>query len=681
MNRREIAKSDLGHRPSAVCRAADRWYVVLVVLLATASITSAAPARKSPNVGYVYPAGGRQGTTFQVVVGGQNLKGASAAYVSGLGVKARVVEYTGLLTPRELTILRDKLRELQKKKADAMKKSKSRPGQATEQGSKSPVWTAADEKMLVEIREKIADQTRRRANPAIAETVRLQVTIAPDSEPGERQLRLRTSLGLSNPIVFCVGQLQEFSEKETQANTREPGMRITLPAVVNGRIMPGDVDRFRFQAKKGQQVVIVVKARQLIPYLADAVPGWFQATLALYDADGKELAYVDDYRFCPDPVLYYVVAEDGEYVVEIKDSIYRGREDFVYRIVLGELPFITSIFPLGGPAGAQTTVELKGWNLPSDELTLSTKDKNSGTLAVSVHKGQLVSNHVPFAVDTLPECLEKEPNDGRAAAQQVTLPLIVNGRIDRPGDWDVFRFEGHAGDKIVAEVYARRLSSPLDSVLKLTDAAGRRLADNDDHEDKGAGLITHHADSLLSATLPADGTYYLYIGDAQHKGGEAYGYRLRISPPRPDFELRVVPSGINARAGATVPVTVYVLRKDGFAGEIALSLKDAPRGFVLIGRRVPAGKDQVRLALKVPPVPPKRPLSLCLEGRAVIQGREIVRTAIPADEMMQAFIYRHLVPAKDLKVAVIGRAKRKAPVKSRSPKAAKSAPAKRSKSK
>ena len=53
----------------------------------------------------------------------------------------------------------------------------------------------------------------------------------------------------------------------------------------------------------------------------------------------------------PIPVLYYEIPADGEYVVEIKDAIYRGREDFVYRITIGELPFVTSIFPLGGPAG------------------------------------------------------------------------------------------------------------------------------------------------------------------------------------------------------------------------------------------------------------------------------------------------------------------------------------------
>ena len=104
---------------------------------------------------------------------------------------------------------------------------------------------------------------------------------------------------------------------------------------------------------------------------------------------------------------------------------------------------------------------------------------------VSVRKGNGFQP-VPFAVDTLPEMLEQEPNN-QPQARSVTLPVIVNGRIDQPGDWDVFRFRGPRRRQIVAEVYARRLDSPLDSVLELTDAAGRQLAFNDDHEDKGSG--------------------------------------------------------------------------------------------------------------------------------------------------------------------------------------------------
>ena len=55
--------------------------------------------------------------------------------------------------------------------------------------------------------------------------------------------------------------------------------------------MPGDVDRFSFTARKGARLVIAADARELMPYLADAVPGWFQAVLALYDSTGSEVAY------------------------------------------------------------------------------------------------------------------------------------------------------------------------------------------------------------------------------------------------------------------------------------------------------------------------------------------------------------------------------------------------------
>jgi hypothetical protein len=651
-----------------------RWHAVLglVVLLADAPAVQA-QQQFTPRIGYVYPAGGRQGTTFQVTIGGQFLDGNADAFVSGAGVRAAVVEYVKPLTQQQVNMLREKLKELQDKRAAAFPGIGNLLVKPASQPSTRPAWTAEDAKMIAEIRAKLATFNRN-ANPAIAETVTFQVTVSPDAEPGRREIRLRTPLGLTNPLAFCVGELPEFSKQPAKftnelarpladlRNRTGPGTAalapdptITLPTIVNGQIMPGAVDRFRFQARKGQRLVVAAGARELIPYLPDAVPGWFQATLALYDAKGNELAYADHFQCRPDPVLYYEVPMDGQYVVEIRDAIYRGREDFVYRIALGELPFVTSIFPLGGQAGAQTTVEVRGWNLPVARMTVDDRDKGPGIRPLSVGKDGLISNHVPFAVDTLPECLEQGPSNQPGGAQPVMPPVIVNGRIEKPGEWDVFCFQGRAGSEIVAEVCARRLGSPLDSVLKLTDANGQLLAFNDDHEDKGSGLSTHHADSWLCATLPADGTYYLHLGDTQHKGGPEYGYRLRISPPRPDFELRVAPSGINVRGGASVPITVYALRKDGFTGEIALVLKDSPGGFTLSGARIPAQQDQVRLTLTAPPTPLKDPLSLSLEGSATIQGRQVVRPAVPAEDMMQAFAYRHLVPAQDLKVAVSGR--------------------------
>ena len=658
---------------------------VLAVMPGAIAIAARARARRGPAIGYVYPAGGRQGTTFQVAIAGRYLDGVNNVVISGGGVQATMIEHVKPLTGKQINLMRDRLKELQQKMKPAKQgKSRSDAGgeaNATKE-SETKIDRAALEKEMAEIKKKLANpKNRNRGNPQLSEDVTLRVVLAPNAKPGKRELRLKTNLGVSNPVSFYVSQLAEYTEKEPKNKTADTEVLSHLPLVINGQIMPGDVDRFRLKLKKGTRVVMAVSARKLIPYIADAVPGWFQATLALYDAKGNEVAYADDYRFHPDPVLFYEVPQDGEYILEIKDAIYRGREDFVYRIAVGELPFVTSIFPLGGRVGVKTTVKMKGWNLPTDELTIDGRNMWPRILPVSVTNNKLASNTVLFGLNSLPECRELESNNGRLAAQKVKLPIIVNGHIEKPGDLDVFCFKGRAGNKIVAEVYARRLDSPLDSVLKLTDATGRKLIANDDNEDKAAGLTTHHADSLFTTTLPANGTYYLYMADAQNKGGDAYGYRLRISAPRPDFELRVVPSSINARAGATIPITVYAIRKDGFAGDIVLALSNAPKGFTLKGGPLTAKQEQVKLMLKVPPVPPRMPVSLNLKGRAEIRGRQVARKAVPADDMMQAFMYRHLVPAKDLKIAVIGRAKPRAPAKSRSPKNVKPPSAKKRKPK
>jgi hypothetical protein len=78
---------------------------------------------------------------------------------------------------------------------------------------------------------------------------------------------------------------------------------------------------------------------------------------------------------------------------------FRGREDFVYRVTVGELPFVTGIFPLGASCGEPSTVELSGWNLAADRLTVDTKDRRPGTFLLSVHGHGHLSNPVRIALD------------------------------------------------------------------------------------------------------------------------------------------------------------------------------------------------------------------------------------------------------------------------------------------
>jgi len=438
-----------------------------------------------------------------------------------------------------------------------------------------------------------------------------------------------------------------------QSDVDDEEICVSLPCTVNGQIASGSVDRYRFTARRGQRLVFTTEARSLVPYLADAVPGWFQPVLVLCDAQGKEVAYNDDYRFKPDPVLFCDVPLDGEYILAVHDAIFRGREDFVYRITLGELPFVTGAFPLGGQKGVDAAVDVQGVNLAETHLMPQTKDRGPGIYPISVRgKGGLLSNPVLFAIDTLPDGLESEPNNTGKTAQRVSPPIIMNGTIGMPGDQDRFLIEGKAGQELVAEVFARRLDSPLDATLKLTDSKGGCLALNDDREDIGSGVNTHHADSYLCVKLPADDSYTLTLGDAQHKGGEAYAYRLRISAPQPDFELRVVPSRAVMRAKESAGLTVQAIRKDGFTGAIRFQVKDPACGFTVQGAPLVGTQTVARITVKTSLAQTDGPVPLVIQGVATNAGVALVRDAVAAEDRMQAFLWRHLVPAQELQALV-----------------------------
>ncbi len=691
--------------------------LVLAVFLTAASSVSA----QNQYIGYVYPAGGQQDTTFSIRLGGQGLAYASGVVVSGEGVTARLVDYCRVMDNQELGLLRQQLTELRKKEStvdDAMAAKMAwfefpapigpvaAPAEVTGivcpacgrlnpldatvcsncnaklEKPKDPTPSAPEAKAEPEKTEKevakqnlirriesiFAEDERTPAVRSQTELVFAEVTVAPDAKPGRREIRVITKLGISNALSFYVGQLPEVARKpmktsqvqvlgkESLAQRKRPPeeeeMVVTVPCTMNGQIAPGEVNRYRFSATKGQRLVISAKARDLVPYVADGVPGWFQAVLKLCNASGKEVAYNDDFRFSPDPIIYCEIPEDGEYVLSINEALFRGRESFVYRITVGELPLVTSIFPLGGRAGDPATIEMEGWNLEKAALAPPPQDAKPGVHLIAATDGNLVSNQVPFALDTLPECLDTESNDEPSKAQKVSLPVIVNGRMDRPGDWDIFEVEGRAGETIVTEVHARRLGSPLDSFIKVTGPDGKVIALNDDHMDAGSGANTDHADSYLMAKLPADGKYLVHLGDTPRRGGKEYAYRLRISQPRPDFALRLVPSRIVIRSKGSAAVTVFAIRKDGFDGPINLSFKNLPEGFESSGVTLAAKQETVGLTVKTSLAETEEPVYLTVLGTAKIGDQDVVHEAVPTEDRMQAFLWRHLLPAEDLPALV-----------------------------
>jgi hypothetical protein len=611
-----------------------RFLVKLLLAALLLPCSASVWGANDPYIGYIYPAGGRQGTVVRVKIGGQRLKNVDNAVIVGGGVSASFVEYesaSGPLNSPQKEELRRRINELREKRNKKPEEKAKTPNSTPAK----PAIVLPDLPELRDLESKTPKELRRiesrflddskRAKAPIAETVTLDVTIDADAPPGDRELRLLSPSGLSNPMVFQVGRLPEIQEKYDRDEDDNSLVTAQPSVLLNGRIMPGAVDKYSLTLQHGRRLIIAADARHLIPYLADAVPGWFQALITLKDEKGRDVASADHCGYDPDPVISYKVPSDGTYTLTVRDALYRGREDFIYRIAVVDETQGNSLLPLPRRGG----VEMESQS-PTDPFALSAK------------------SYLQFVRNPLPECEEIEPNDTREHAQPVTLPQIVRGCISKPGDVDTFKFSGHAGEEVVAEVYARRLGSPLDSLLRLTDSKGRVLALNDDHPDPEQGLLTHQSDSYLSAKLPANGTYFVQVSDVERHGGDSYKYFLRISRPQPNFGLRVSPSSINMPAGHTIPITVCAFRKDGWNGEISVGLKDAPAGFKLSGGSIPPGRDSVRMVLIAPKGKMDRPIVMHLEGSARIEGKTVVRPVLPVENMMQAFAYQHLVPSREL---------------------------------
>jgi hypothetical protein len=469
--------------------------------------------------------------------------------------------------------------------------------------------------------------------------VKLSVTVAPDAPVGEREFRLLNAGGVSNSFRFLVGDIPEIAEVEPNNDKTNPQKIVSLPVVINGQITDSDRDYFKFPAKAGETLVLEVKARALLPYIADAVPGWFDPQLTIFDSTSAQIAFADDFRTRPDPVLFFRAPADGEYTVELRDVIYRGRGDFIYRLTIGAIPYITDIFPLGGQRGKEVTVELSGVNLKTKRTTVTVPQDAPRKITVE---------GFPFAAGDYPGLRAADIAD----PQRIAVPTSIDGRIRTPGASHWFSFAVQKGDRLVFDVQARRLGSPMDTVLTLYDAKKNQLAENDDWTDP-LEPIPHNADSRIVYTFNNAGDYLLRLRDIQGKGSDEYAYRLTAAPLRPDFTLRISPDNPRMGQGDTAAITVSAIRHDEFNGEIKLGVERLPKGFIASEAFIPAGQNEGRLTITAPLDFQPGIVAPVVTGIATVGKDAVIRRAESAEPMMQAFAYTHIMPTSQLFLAVV----------------------------
>jgi len=601
-----------------------------------------------PHLGYIYPAGAKKGTTVTVTIGGQYLKKATEVYISDKNIKATILKY--IESPvKELELCQARYYFELEKYATA--KPDENGVLILKDKALGRVWSFFElQKLAAKINslEKIVYDPKRQPNAQLDEKLTVLIVIPKSVKPGNYELRILTPDGLSNPVIFNVDSFCEIQE-EWRFRPKEI---FSFPVVINGQCMPGDRDRYRFFAKKGENFVFAVKARSLNPYFADTVPGWFQATIAIYDEKENELEFEDDFFYDPDPVLFFKVPYDGFYLLEIRDALWRGREDFVYRVVAGKIPYILSTFPLGGKRNKIRNVELKGYNLSVNQKKIKIKNKTGIVNLSEENVFKIPSRELFYLVTDFTDIMEKELNNNYENAQKLTLPVAVDGKLSSKEDVDIFYFDAKKDDRISIEVFARRLGSPIDSFLRIKKEDGTVIAENDDSVDITSGLVTHHADSVINnLMIPSDGRYFVELFDNQNIGNDLSSYRMIVNKSIPNFTLLVEPSAINIPKGGNAKITVYAVRKDGFNNKIRvltdmsnlLKIKPAiiPEDSTILNCTVTASK-------KI-----DTGIYLCnFYGESIVDDKPVRHKAFSVDKLMQAFSWTQLVKRKESIIAI-----------------------------
>ena len=448
-------------------------------------------------------------------------------------------------------------------------------------------------------------------------------TIAANVPPGLYEVRATGHYGTSNPRTFVVGNSEEVLEKEAN-NTKETAQEISLGAAVNGSSSGADFDYYKFVGKKGQRVIVSCQAARIDSKMS--------AIIECFDVAGRRMGFGSN-NVREDPLVDLTLPSDGEYFIKIYDAVFRGGNEYFYRLQAHTGPYIDFIMPSAGIAGTTGDFTVYGRNLPNGQASdfvvngdklqklqvkialpaddtaqqsldhLSPAEFAVDGISYVLKSDQGVSNPYLIHFASAPVIVEQEPNDESAKAQKITIPGEFAGNFQNRGDIDYVEFEAKANSVYYIEAFGQRLGSLSDPYLILEQITKskegvesvKRISVLDDNATNIGGTVFNSQtdDPFYRFQVPADGVYRLAIRDRffESRGNANLVYRIAIRQQQPDFRLVAIPvkpgAAANApggtgtlalRRGDNVSIDVFAFRKDGYDGEIDLWAEDLPEG-------------------------------------------------------------------------------------------------------
>lgn len=441
------------------------------------------------------------------------------------------------------------------------------------------------------------------------EPLKYIVSIAADCPVGLHEARVSARLGISSSRAFSVGTLPEANAVQPRLTTAT-ALELKVGSVCNAVMTVKSVDHYWFEGRKGQRIVADCAAR--------GIDSKLDPVLIIGDAQGRDL--VVERR---GGVLDYTLPQDGKYTIKVHELTFKGGPAYFYRLALSELP------PDARLVRQPATLAVNSFSWPPTGLA----DQAAG--------------------------VEQEPNNERGRAQRVTLPLDIAGSFFPAADVDLYEFEAKKGDVWWVEVASERLGLPTDpailiqhvegaadaekvtDVTELSDIPSPVKVSSNGYAYDGPPYNAGSSDILGKLEIPQDGRYRLQITDlfGGTRSDPRNSYRLIIRQAAPDFalvawalhmELRngdrnALSKPLSLRGGATMALEVVAIRRDGFDGDIELTMEGLPAGVKAQGLRIPAGKSRGMMLVTAQQDAPRSLASVRFQGRSKLGDAVVVR--------------------------------------------------------
>jgi hypothetical protein len=452
-----------------------------------------------------------------------------------------------------------------------------------------------------------------------------RVEVPADAPIGLFRLRVATAQGLSNLRPFAVDALPQITESDNN-HTPATAQPVPVPCVVVGRADAETSDFFRFTAAAGKRLSFEVLGRRL--------GSAFDPVLRLHDTrTGREMPrlYSDDAPgLQTDARLTHTFATAGDYLVEIRDTTYKGGPDYWYRLRIGDFPCAVTPLPLAAKRGTTVAVNFAGpqvEGVAAVEVQVPTDPAIEAVNVTPVGPGGVPGWPVSLLVSDHEELLADPSHDALERAMRLPVPGSVTGRFLRKSQRDHFVFTAKKGQRYTLAAQTTELHSPADVYLTLRPAGSSDPLHSDPQRDP-----------RIDFTAAADGDCLVIVEHLNYAFGPSEVYRLTVTPATLGFELALTTDRVDVPQGQLALVPIQSLTRRDYAGPIELSVVGPPglSGSVTVPVNVQApppaaGQPNpppflhlpVRAAADVAP----GAYEVKVQAKAVIDGKEVLAFA------------------------------------------------------